>query len=326
MKKQQRRKNKSFRLYLTLALYVVLASCALTALWRLTAIKPPDTDASSATASVSPAIGAGRINGGLQLMSSNAILFDPADGHVFYAKNAYEKAYPASLTKVMTALIAVEQIDDLDAPVTLEYADYAGLYELNAAMAGFTEGETVTVRDLLYATLLPSGAEAARALARVAAGSQADCIAIMNDRAQALGMTNTHFTNVTGLHDPEHYTTVYDLSLLLTTALKNEDFAKAFSTFSYTSTTTEQHPNGLLLTSTLTPRVEQLQRDAKPIIGAKTGYTEEAQLCLASVGEYEGVTRAIITVGAAGDGYSDPTHLVDAYLLYEKSLPHSKQS
>lgn len=271
---------------------------------------------------VSPAVGAGRVNGGLALISSNAILFDPANGQTLYAKNAHEKAYPASLTKLMTALIAVEQIDNFDTPVTLKNADYAGLYEQNAAMAGFTSGETVTARDLLYATLLPSGAEAASALARVAAGSQQDCIAMMNDRARALGMTDSHFTNVTGLHDPDHCTTVYDLSLLLTAALKNETFAEVFSTFSYTTTATEQHPQGLLLTSTLTPRIQQLNREADPITGAKTGYTEEAQLCLASVGEHDGVRRAIVTIGAAGDGRSEPAHLEDAYLLYEKSLPH----
>lgn len=320
--KKHRRKNKTVRIFWVTAVYFVLAFGALSAFWRMTGTKrPDDVPPVAAAAPVSPAVGAGRTNGGLPLMSSNAILFDPADGNALYAKNAHERAYPASLTKLMTALVAVEQISDFDAPVTLEYADYAGLYEQNAAMAGFALGETVTARDLLYATLLPSGAEAACALARAAAGSQQGCIAMMNERAHALGMTGSHFTNVTGLHDPEHYTTVYDLSLLLTQALKNEMFAQAFSAFSYTTGATEQHPQGLLLTSTLTPRVRQLHRETDPIIGAKTGYTEEAQLCLASVGEHNGVRRAIITIGAAGDGQSEPTHLEDAYLLYEKSLP-----
>lgn len=319
--KKQRGKKKNFRLLLTAVIYLVLASGTMAAFWRATVTKRAEP-LTAATAPVSPAVGAGRANGGLSLISSNAILFDPADGQTLYAKNAHERAYPASLTKLMTALIAIEQIGDFDVPVTLESADYTGLYEQNAAMAGFTTGETVTARDLLYATLLPSGAEAACALARIAAGSQADCITMMNARAEALGMADSHFTNVTGLHDPEHYTTVYDLSLLLTAALKNDTFAKAFSTFSYTTTATAQHPQGLLLTSTLTPRIQQLHRDADPITGAKTGYTEEAQLCLASVGEHNGVRRAIITIGAAGNGYSEPTHLEDAYLLYEKSLPH----
>lgn len=321
--KKYRRKKKPYRLFLVLGIYFVLVFGALAAFWRMTGTKRTDarTPATVAAAPVSPAAGAGRINGGLPLMSGYAILFDPADGHTLYAKNAHERAYPASLTKMMTALIAAEQISDFDVPVTLEYADYAGLYEQGAAMAGFSMGETVTARDLLYATLLPSGAEAASALARVATGSQADCVAMMNARAKSLGMADTHFTNVTGLHDPEHYTTVYDLSLLLTEALKNETFAKAFSTFNYTTTATEQHPQGLPLISTLAPRIQQLNREAAPIIGAKTGYTDEAHLCLASIGERDGVRRAIITIDAAGDGQSEPTHLEDAYLLYEKSLP-----
>lgn len=321
--KKQRGKKRYVRLLLITAIYILLVSGLLAVFWMSTIIKPPNTEPlANATEPVSAAVGAGRLNGGLALVSSNAILFDPVDGHTLYAKNAHERAYPASLTKLMTAFIAIENIDDFDAPVTLDYADYAGLYEQNAAMAGFTVGETVTARDLLYATLLPSGAEAACALARVAAGSQAECIALMNVRAQELGMTDSHFTNVTGLHDPEHYTTVGDLSLLLTAALKNRTFEKAFSTFSYTTTATTQHPQGLLLASTLTPRIQQLNREADPITGAKTGYTEEAQLCLASVGEHDGVRRAIITIGAIGDGRSEPTHLVDAYLLYGRSLPH----
>ncbi len=322
--KKRRRKKRIFPLFLAAAIYLALVFGAMAVFWQAAITKHAGAEPSTvaATVPVTPAIGAGRTNGGLSLISSDAILFDPESGRTLYAKNAHKKAYPASLTKLMTALVAVEQIGDFDAPVTLEYADYVGLYEQNAAMAGFAMGETVTARDLLYATLLPSGAEAACALARVAAGSQEDCIAMMNARARALGMSDTHFTNVTGLHDPEHYTTVYDLSLLLTEALKNETFAKAFSTFSYTTTATAQHPQGLLLDSTLTPRVQQLDRDVSPITGAKTGYTEEAQLCLASVGEQNGVRRAAITIGAAGDGHSEPTHLEDAYLMYAKSLPN----
>lgn len=309
-----------------MAVYLLLFVGAGVSFWQAAALKRADRDkdmltAAPAAAPVSASSGAGRANGGLPLMSRSAILFDPDDGQIVFAKNARDRAYPASLTKLMTALVAVEQIADFDAPVTLEYADYVGLYEQNAAMAGFVMGETVTARDLLYATLLPSGAEAACALARVAAGSKEDCVALMNERAKSLGMTDSHFTNVTGLHDDAHYTTAYDLSLLLTAALKNDLFTEAFSTFDYTAAATAQHPQGLRLTSTLTPRIRQLEREAAPITGAKTGYTKEAQLCLASVGEQSGLRRAIITIGAKGDGYSEPTHLADAYLLYQKSLP-----
>lgn len=270
--------------------------------------------------SASVGISAGRDAAGLTLFSSNAILFDPDNGDIIYTKDDREIIYPASLTKIMTALIAVESIPDLDAPVTLKYEDYAGLYEQNAAMAGFSLGETVTSRDLLYATLLPSGAEAATALARVATGSTERCVELMNERAAELGMENTHFVNVTGLHDDEHYTTVYDLSLLLREAVSNREFFEPYCTLYYSTTPTGQHPNGLQLVSTIVPRLKQLEREREPIIGSKTGYTDEAQMCLASVAESGSVRRALVTVGAEGNSRSTPTQLIDAYTLYQKSL------
>jgi len=142
----------------------------------------------------------------------------------------------------------------------------------------------------------------------------------MNERASTLGMQNTHFVNVTGLHDDNHYTTVSDLALLLKEAIKNKDFFEPFCTLRYTTTATEQHPNGIKLTSTIVPRLAQLERDREPIIGNKTGYTEEAQLCLASIAEKEGKHFALVTVGAEGDGRSHPTQLEDAYLLYGKAM------
>ena len=282
-------------------------------------IEPEQENTSPAIVN-SHAKGAGRGFSGLELFSSNAVLFDPTTGEVFYGKDANEVIYPASLTKIMTALVAIEQIENLDTEVTLKYQDYAGLYEQNAAMAGFALGETVTVRDLLYATLLPSGAEAATAIANAAAGSTEAFVSLMNERASTLGMQNTHFVNVTGLHDDNHYTTVSDLALLLKEAIKNKDFFEPFCTLRYTTTATEQHPNGIKLTSTIVPRLAQLDRDREPIIGNKTGYTEEAQLCLASIAEKEGKHFALVTVGAEGDGRSHPTQLEDAYLLYGKTM------
>ena len=279
-------------------------------------IEPPVFSPTSPT----PTAGIGRGFSGLKLFSSNAILFDPKNGEVFYGKDHDQLIYPASMTKIMTALTAIEQIEDLDAPFTMQYSDYAGLYEQNAAMAGFSLGETVTVRDILYATMLPSGAEAATALARAAAGSLEDFVPLMNMRAAELGMDNTHFANVTGLHDDDHYTTASDMALLLREAFKNKDFMEVYSTLYYTTTPTAQHPNGLKLTSTLVPRLKQLERERAPIIGNKTGYTLEAQLCLASIAEIDGDYRAVISVGAEGDGRSRPTHLEDAYLLYQKAF------
>lgn len=316
-----RKRKKSFNPLVFVFPIVIAAAAAVFSFNKYDAlyVEPKEESVPSPTINAH-ADGAGRGFSGLELFSSNAILFDPSTGEIIYGKDANEVIYPASLTKIMTALVAIERIDNLDAEVTLEYQDYAGLYEQNAAMAGFTLGETVKIRDLLYATLLPSGAEAATALANAAAGSIEDFVILMNDRADSLGMDNTHFVNVTGLHDDDHYTTVSDLSLLLKEAIKNKDFMEPFCTLRYTTTATPQHPQGLKLTSTLVPRLAQLDREREPIIGNKTGYTEEAQLCLASVAEQDGKRFALITVGAEGNGRSHPTQLEDAYLLYGKAL------
>lgn len=316
-----RRRKKVRNPFINIIPISLAAACAVFSFMKYSELTPmPVDDTISIPAVSSHADGAGRGFSGLELFSSNAILFDPSTGEVFYGKDANEIIYPASLTKIMTSLVAIEEIGDLSSEITFKYADYAGLYEQNAAMAGFALGETVTVKDVLYATLLPSGAEAATAIARAAAGSTENFVTLMNERAASLGMDNTHFVNVTGLHDDDHYTTVSDLSVLLREAYEIPEFMEPFMSLRYTTTPTAQHPQGLKLTSTLVPRLAQLDREREPIIGNKTGYTEEAQLCLASIAEKNGVLRAIVSVGAEGDGHSHPTQLEDAYLLYGKAL------
>lgn len=317
-----RRKRKKGRglLFCGILSLLLAAGFAVGTLWRGIGIRADQNAPGVLQTAAAP--GVGRRAPGLVLQSSNALLFDPSDGGVLYAKGAGERTYPASLTKVMTAYAALEKIENLDAPVMLIYEDYAGLYEANASMAGFAMGETVTVRDLLYAAMLPSGAEAARALARAGFGSVEAAVERMNRLAEELGMQNSHFTNVTGLHDEEHYTTVSDLALLWRAAMNNQDLMDAAGSLTYTTTPTEQHPEGLRLVSTMVPKLRMLERETpEPIIGGKTGYTEEAGLCLVSAAERGGLRRALVTVGAPGDGQSPPCNLSDAYLLYERCLP-----
>ncbi len=317
-----RRKRKKGRGLLLCGILSLLlaAGFAAEALWREIGTRADRNVPGALLTATAP--GVGRRAPGLVLQSSNALLFDPSNGGVLYAKGAGERIYPASLTKVMTAYAALEKIENLDAPIMLIYEDYAGLYEANASMAGFVMGETVTVRDLLYAAMLPSGAEAARALARAGSGSVEAAVERMNRLAEELGMQDTHFSNVTGLHDEEHYTTVSDLALLWRAAMNNRDLMDAAGSLTYTTTPTEQHPEGLRLVSTMVPKLRMLERETpEPIIGGKTGYTEEAGLCLVSAAERGGLRRALVTVGAPGDGQSLPCNLSDAYLLYERCLP-----
>lgn len=124
------------------------------------------------------------------------------------------------MTKVMTLLVAAENLPDLDAAFTMTQAIIDPLYLAGASMAGFVNGETVTMRDLLYGAVVPSGAEATEALAQAVAGSEEAFVAMMNEKAAALGLTNTHFMNTSGLHDENHYSTVREIALILQAALE----------------------------------------------------------------------------------------------------------
>lgn len=147
----------------------------------------------------------------LDTASRHAILLDAQSGRVLAQKRADERTAPASLTKMMTVLLAIEAEPDLDKQVTLPEDIFPALQTEKASMAGFVPDETVTVRDLLYGAMLPSGAECCEALAQLVSGSEENFAALMNQKAAELGMKNTHFTNATGLTDTEHYSSAADI-------------------------------------------------------------------------------------------------------------------
>ena len=165
----------------------------------------------------------------LDTASRHAILLDAQSGQVLAQKRADERTAPASLTKMMTILLAIETEPDLDKQVTLPEDIFPALQTEKASMAGFAPGETVTVRDLLYGAMLPSGAECCETLARLVSGSEDNFAALMNQKAAELGMKNTHFTNPTGLTDTEHYSSAADMAKLLQAALHNATFRTIFT-------------------------------------------------------------------------------------------------
>lgn len=151
----------------------------------------------------------------LDTASRHAILLNAQSGRVLAQKRADERTAPASLTKMMTVLLAIEAEPDLDKQVTLPEDIFPALQTEKASMAGFVPDETVTVRDLLYGAMLPSGAECCEALAQLVSGSEENFAALMNQKAAELGMKNTNFTNATGLTDTEHYSSAADMAKLL---------------------------------------------------------------------------------------------------------------
>ena len=145
-------------------------------------------------------------------------------------------------------------------------------------MAGFLPNEEVTAQDLLYGTMLPSGAEASIGLADYVTGSESKFVKLMNEKAQLLGMENTHFTNSTGLHHPDHYTSVKDLSILLQYALTNNTFRNVFTAERYSTKPTNLHPEGISFTSRMFKNIHSAYLPKGKIMGGKTGYTEESWL------------------------------------------------
>ncbi len=232
-----------------------------------------------------------------EISSEAAVLYQLNEDKVIYEKNSHEKLAPASLTKVMTVLVAVEKIDHLDQKVTLTDEMFRGLKEENASIAGFYVGETVTYRDLLYGALFPSGGDATQALAILLYDNKENFVTRMNEKAKEIGMKNTHFENETGLPDDNHYSTASDMALLLKTALQNKVFYELFTTKEYT-TSNGKHtwiPSYLKTANTYGITVDS-------ILGGKTGFTNEAGYCLASIATYDDVDYLLVTLHAPTDG------------------------
>ncbi len=141
-----------------------------------------------------------------------------------YQKNADAKMYPASMTKMLTIYTALLYGPSFDTQVVIEEVDIANLREMNASIAGLYVGDVMTFEDLLYGIMLPSGADASNAVARVVSGSIEEFTKLMNETAQSIGMNSSQFTSATGLYDENHYSTANDIALLAQTALKNDQF------------------------------------------------------------------------------------------------------
>ncbi len=250
------------------------------------------------------------------LYSPYAVLVDLESGNVLAEQNSTERMYPASLTKIMTALIAIEETEDMEQTTMLPSDIFPSLYEENASLAGFQPGETVTWKDLLYGVMLPSGAECCLTFARQIAGSEGAFVDLMNKKAEELGMNDTHFANATGLQDKKHYSTVRDIAVLLRYALENETFRQVFTARRYSVPPTAYHSEGFTFYNTMFQAMDNAGISDDDILGGKTGYTEKAGLCLASLAEINDREYILVTAKADGNHYTEPYHVIDAENVY----------
>lgn len=238
-------------------------------------------------------------------------------------KNHKSKAYPASLTKIMTTIVALENIEDLSAIAPIDKNTYREMVNNNSSMAGFYASEQTTYRDLLYGTLLSSGGEAANSLAINIAGSVENFVLLMNKKATELRLKDTHFTNPEGLHDKKQYTTAYDMAKLLDYALDNGHFRAIFTKENFKTTSTLDHPDGITLQSTVLSKLHGLPGNGFKIIGGKSGTTYEAGQCWATLTIKDDVEYIGIVMGAELKDLSNPNnkHIEDTIKLYRSLNP-----
>ncbi|MBQ6815926.1 MAG: D-alanyl-D-alanine carboxypeptidase [Clostridia bacterium] len=254
---------------------------------------------------------------GADVDSAYAVFLEADSLKIIAEKNYNKRIYPASMTKIMTLLVAVENIKDFNDTFTMTNEIIDPLYINEASLAGFSGGEDVKIIDLLYGSILPSGAEATCAIANYVSGSEAEFVKLMNNKVAELGLKNTHFANTSGLHSQENYSTVYDMALILKAAMQNELACKVLSTYQYTTSATPQHPEGILLTSTLFSRmVGDEAENGAVIIGGKTGFVSESGNCIASFGRSLGGKNYIFVTADANGLWKSVYDHINTYSKY----------
>lgn len=257
------------------------------------------------------------------IASEGAVLMEASTGTVLFSQNGDKQFYPASITKLMTALLVAER-GNLDSNVTFSAGATTNL-ESGAVSINMTAGDVMTVRQCLYALLLKSANEVGNALAEDVAGSNQAFAQMMNDKATALGCTNTHFTNPHGLNDTNHYTTPHDMALIARAAFNNDIVKTIASTRSYTLPATIKNPSGLTVTMSHKMLNPQDARYYQGVIGGKTGYTSKAGNTLVTVAERDGVRLIAVVMKSKSTHYTDTKALFDyGYRLAEEGALHSQ--
>lgn len=207
-------------------------------------------------------------------------LFSLDDKKILYGQNIHKKLYPASTTKILTALVALKYGDLSD---TVTISKKATVFPIGASLCEVREGDTLTLRELLYGLMLPSGNDAAVAIAEHISGSVEEFAKLMNSCAYSIGATNTHFVNPNGLHDDNHYTTAYDLYLIFNQCIQYEEFNKILEESTHTTTITGKDGNLREVTWETTcfyGTGEAEKPTTVDVVGGKTGNTSEAKRCL----------------------------------------------
>lgn len=261
----------------------------------------------------------------ISISADGGILMDINSGAVLFEKNSHEPYYPASITKILTALIVIENCG-LDETVTFSNTAVNTL-EPNSSILGARAGDTLSVRECLYALLLQSANEVANALAEHCAGSMDAFAEMMNEKAAELGCTDSHFANPSGLNDPDHYVSAYDMALIAKAAFSNPTFVEVDSTTYYDvpAGKLKQYPDGWRYYAhhRMLRRNDSLYYEG--VIGGKTGYTSLAGNTLVTCAERDGMKLVAVVLNGHQTHYSDTKALFDYGFKNFKSVPVADQ-
>ncbi len=259
-----------------------------------------------------------------EVISTHAILVDESADTIIASKSARERILPASMTKVLTVLVAAENIPEekLDDTftMTLEITDYA--YVNDCSSVGFLDGEKVPVRDLFYGTAMHSGGDAALGLAIYVAGSQEAFVEMMNQKLVELGIADsTHFTNCVGLYDEAHYSTVYDMAVIMKAAVENDLCREVMSKHIYTTKPTEEHPDGIEISNWFLRKIEDKDTGGE-VLCAKTGYIVQSKNCAVSYETFVDGTPYICVTAGSTSGWRC---IYDHVEIYNRYVPGSSE-
>ncbi len=254
------------------------------------------------------------------IISQYGVLINVEDGAILAEREAFQRMNPASMTKILTVLVAAEHLTEKDldrtVPITIDITDYCFVNQ--CSITGYERDEEVPVRDLFYGTILPSGADSALALAVYVAGSHEAFVDMMNEKLAQLGIgETTHFTNCVGLYDEAHYSTAYDMAVILKAAADNAFCREILSAHTYQTALTKEHPEGLLISNWFLRRIEDRDTHGE-VLCAKTGFVDQSGSCAASLSRgNDGKEYLCVTAGANGTWRC----IADQVELYQKFLP-----
>lgn len=267
---------------------------------------------------------------GPEIADETGVLMDADTDTILYDKGMNQRMYPASITKVMTALVVLENCQDLQAVVTFTET---GVQEVRPDSANIQAqlGEELTVEQCLYAVLLSSANEVSSQLAEYVGGTKEHFVEMMNEKAKELGCKDTHFTNPNGLHDENHYTTAYDMALIMKAAIQNETFCTIDSTQSYTIPPTNKTPSARNLSNHHAMMMEGNPSYYKGTIAGKTGNTAAAKDTLVTAAKREGMTLICVVMRSDnGQVVADTINLMnygfDQFHKLEMSAPDLTQA